>query len=132
MTHLDQKIISLFVLKPQLGAVDGFELGSTAGAMGSINVQVGAVFSGDVIGQLEGLGEMVEGVEEDKGHSMLGRFTGLGKLERQFGDHIGSSETGKTESCGLVESGYALDGPSEDLLGLSISQCSVGFVHFEI
>lgn len=74
-------------------------------------MQTGADLLGGASCEVEGLLEVVEGVDEDDVYEV-----GLSPLFRDLCDHVERRAAGQAERGGLVQPGQVVDGPGEDLL----------------
>lgn len=107
--NLGHPVVELVVLLPETGTVllGKFFLGLQALGLEDMDVDQ-RILLADTIDQIQGLFEVVEGVEEDE-------INHLGPGHVQLGEHVQGHETGETESGGLVEVRQRGHTPSQDI-----------------
>lgn len=111
---LGQPVVELVVGLPQLLAVLSGKLGSGVAALRLVDVkgEMGVVLL-DSVTEINGLLEMVQGVEEDEIYLLV-----AGDIK--LGEHIQDNESGQTEGGRLEKAGQRGNTPLEDLYSLLV------------
>lgn len=113
---LGQPVVELVVGLPQLLTVLGGKLGSSVAALRLVDMksEVGVVLL-DSVTEINGLLEVVQGVEEDEIYLLV-----AGDIK--LGEHIQDNKSGQTEGGRLEEAGKRGNTPLEDLYSLLVQK----------
>lgn len=118
--HLDKVVVRVLIRLPQLLAVPVLKLFRGLNPWRTEDEALCAVLLLELVRQREGLLEVVERVEEDDGHEVLG--VGRVRLFADLADHVQTGQACQSERCCLVQPGQVCDGPAEDLLRRRLGQ----------
>jgi len=108
----DEEIIHDLVGLPELLTMGLLKFLDGVCVGGLVNLKRDVVVRGELVGQLQGFGEMVEGVEEDEGNDVVA----IVLIKADLAYHIGNHTASEAKGGRLEQIWQREDGPLEDFL----------------